>query len=101
MSLSITAIFCCLDDFAKTFEDWERHHLLPTGRKRRRSGKLCLSEMLFIMVLFHLSPFKDFKHFWNYGVEQKYPRLFRRNPVIRAFRIAHATAFHPVLRTHA
>ena len=80
MSLSITAIFCCLDDFAKTFEDWERHHLLPTGRKRRRSGKLCLSEMLFIMVLFHLSPFKDFKHFWNYGVEQKYRAYFGEIP---------------------
>ena len=28
--------------------------------------------MLFIMFLFHLSPFKDFKHFWFHGVEQKY-----------------------------
>ncbi len=43
------------------FEEWERHRLIPMTRKRRRSGKLSLGGMLFIMVLFHLSPFKDFK----------------------------------------
>ena len=72
MSITTTALFVCLDDFAKTFEAWERERLIPTTRKRRRKGKLSLGEMLFVMVLFHLSPFKDFKHFWMHGVEQKY-----------------------------
>ena len=36
MSVPVIALFCCLDDFAKTFEDWERHKLIPTGRRRLR-----------------------------------------------------------------
>ena len=80
MSLSITSLFCCLDDFARICEDWERQRLIPTARRRRRPGKPVLSEMLFIMVLFHLSPFKDFKHFWIHGVEQKYRSCFRLLP---------------------
>ena len=54
MSISTTVLFVCLDDFAKTFEAWERERLIPNGRKRRRKGKLSLGEALFIMVLFHL-----------------------------------------------
>ena len=57
MNTSITALFCCIDDFAKVFEDCERKQLISTHRKRLRSGKLSLSEMLIIMVLFHVSPF--------------------------------------------
>ena len=75
MLLTTTALFCCLNDFAHAFhafEDWERHGLIPTGRKRRRRGKLSLGDMLFIMVLFHLPPFRDFKYFWLYGIEQKH-----------------------------
>ncbi len=85
MSLSSTALYCCLADFAETFEDWERHRLIPTQRKRCRPGKLSLGEMLFIMVLFHLSPFKDFKHFWLYGVEQKYRDCFAELPSYARF----------------
>ena len=80
MSLTTPALFCCVSDFAETFEAWERHRLIPTARKRRRAGKVTLGEMLFIMVLFHLSPFKNFNHFWVYGVEQKYRDCFGELP---------------------
>ena len=66
MAVDITALYCCLDDFCQAFADWEAHQLIPAPTKRQRSGKLSRSEMLFIMVLFHLSPYKNFKTFPAY-----------------------------------
>jgi hypothetical protein len=63
MAVDITALYCCLDDFCKVFADWEAHRLLPSEQPRQRSGKLSRAEMLFIVVLFHLSPYKNFKVF--------------------------------------
>jgi Transposase DDE domain len=80
MSINITALYCCLDDYCKVFEEWEGHRLIPSGKKRRRKGKLCLSEMLFIMVLFHLSPFRHFKAFYLYGVGHQYRGCFDEIP---------------------
>ena len=76
MSLLTTALFCCLADFAETLEDWERHRLIAAARKRQRSSKLPLGEMLFIMVLFHIFFLKYFKCFWVHGIEQKYHDVF-------------------------
>ncbi len=76
MAIDITALYCCLDDFCKVFEDWEAHRLIPSEQTRQRRGKLSRSEMLFIMVLFHLSPFKHFKAFYHYGVGQRYRNCF-------------------------
>ena len=61
MAVDITALYCCLDDFCKVFEGWEAHRLIPSAQTRQRPGKLSRAEMLFIMVLFHLSAFKHFK----------------------------------------
>jgi IS5 family transposase len=76
MAVDITALYCCLDDFCKAFGDWEAHRLIPSPTTRQRTGKLSRSEMLFIMVLFHLSPFKHFKAFYLYGVGQQHRACF-------------------------
>ena len=76
MAVDITALYCCLDDFCKVFEDWEAHRLIPSEKTRQRTGKLSRSEMLFIMVLFHLSPYKNFKAFYLYGIGHQHRACF-------------------------
>ena len=80
MSVDITALYCCLDDFCRLFEGWEGHRLIPSETRRQRAGKLSRAEMLFIMVLFHLSAFKHFKAFYRYGVGQQYRDCFGAIP---------------------
>jgi hypothetical protein len=76
MAVDITALYCCLDDFCKVFADWEAHRLIPSERARKRPGKLSRSEMVFIVVLFHLSPFKHFKAFYLYGIGHQHRACF-------------------------
>jgi hypothetical protein len=80
MTIDITALYCCLDDFCKVFEDWEAHRLIPSEQTRKRSGKLARSEMLFIVVLFHLSAYKNFKTFYVYGIGVQYRDCFADLP---------------------
>ena len=80
MAVDITALYCCLDDFCKVFADWEAHRLIPSEQTRRRTGKLSRSEMLLIVVLFHLSPYKNFKTFYHYGVGQQHRTCFGAIP---------------------
>src|SRR4029079_13750544 len=80
MAVDITALYCCLDDFCKVLADWEAHRLLPSEQIRQSSGKLSLSEMLFIVVLFHLSPYKNFKVFYLYGIGGQYRACFGKLP---------------------
>ena len=76
MAVDITALYCCLDDFCRVFGDWEAHRLIPSPTTRQRSGKLSRAEMLLIMVLFHLSPYKNFKTFYLYGVGHQHRTCF-------------------------
>jgi hypothetical protein len=80
MTIDITALYCCLDDFCKVFADWEAHQLIPSPTRRQRCGKLSRTEMLFIMVLFHLSPYKNFKTFYLYGIGVQHRACFRDLP---------------------
>ena len=85
MSLDITALFVCLDDFCNLYQEWEHHKLIDTGRERIREGKLSQSEMMLIMVLYHRSPFKNFKVFYHYGVGHMYREYFGKIPCYNRF----------------
>ena len=45
MAVDITALYCCLDDFCKVFDDWRAHRLIPSPMTRQRSGKLSRSDL--------------------------------------------------------
>lgn len=61
----LTKIFCEIDDFCKVFEKSWRLSLITCGEKiRYRSSKLCLSEIMTIIVYFHFSHYRTFKHYY-------------------------------------
>mgnify|MGYP003426070511 FL=1 len=79
MRYNITATFFCIDEFCKAYDEWEKHRLIDTGKKRSRSCAMSLSEMLTIMVIFHLSPCKNFKYFYSFHLpyfhKSEFPKL--------------------------
>jgi Transposase DDE domain len=64
--LSLEALLCSVDDFCRTFEPHWRQKLLTDGLKHRnRPRKLCLSEILTILIAFHQSAYRHFKAFYT------------------------------------
>ena len=62
----LIAIFCDIDDFCKAFEPIYAQHLLHTGhRHRQRQTTLALSEILTLLVYFHWSHYRTFKHYYT------------------------------------
>ena len=65
----ITEIFCALDDFTLEFEQQIRKQVITAGkRKRNRPSKLSDSEIMTILIYFHLGGFRTFKHFYCHYV---------------------------------
>lgn len=61
----LTELFCNIDDFCQIFEYEYNTKAIGSGKKKRnRKTKLSQSEMITIMIAFHLSDFKTFKHFY-------------------------------------
>jgi len=73
----ITTIFCSIDDFCLVFEPALKKKQLSTGKKtRNRKFKMSISEILTITVLFHLSGFRTFKHFYLFYVQKHLTKEF-------------------------
>jgi hypothetical protein len=64
----VTTIFCSIDDFCIQFEPALRKKQISIGKKtRNRKSRMSTSEIVTITVLFHLSGYRTFKHFYiNY-----------------------------------
>jgi hypothetical protein len=61
--MDFTELFCDADDFCRDFEPlW--HQQLIAGHRRRKS-QLSLSERMTIVIAFHASGYRDFKHFYT------------------------------------
>ncbi len=60
----ITEIFCSIDDFCLDFVPKLEKRLLGS-KKRNKPGKLSLSEVMTIQVLFQISGYRNFKTFYN------------------------------------
>ena len=76
MYYDIVSLYYLIDEFCKLYEENERHNLIDTGRSRDRSGKMSLSEMVTIMVIFHMSPCRNFKFFYNGHLHFKHGKDF-------------------------
>lgn len=67
----ITEIFFKIDEFSKVFEPALRKNLITNGKMtRNRSGKMSQSEIMTISVIYHVSGFKNFKHFYIFYVKK-------------------------------
>ena len=65
METDITTLFCDVDDFCLGFEPEYDKRLLEDGaRKRMRKSRLCLSEIMTIIIWFHRSGYRTFKDYY-------------------------------------
>ena len=64
----ITEIFCLVDEFCKEYNQIVDKHLL--GNPSKRPSIMSKSEVITITILFQLSGFRTFKHFYIYYLQK-------------------------------
>jgi hypothetical protein len=64
----ITDIFCFVDEFYKEFLRVTDGHII--GNKAKKPCIMSGSEVITIVILFHISGFRTFKHFYKFYVQQ-------------------------------
>ena len=78
--MSLDELFCDVDDFCQTFlPQWQQQLLTHGERQRRRAGQLSISEIMTIVIYFHQSSYRNFKHYYLWHVrghlKAAFPRL--------------------------
>ena len=65
METQLIEIFCDVDDFCKEFESKWQKYLLPHSTKARGKCTMTLSEIMTIVIFFHLSNQRTFKGYYQ------------------------------------
>jgi DDE family transposase len=82
-------IFCDIDDFCKEFEPQWKKKLL--GGKRNRLGHLTLSEIMTIVIFFHLMHFRTFKDYYTLYASSElrifFPNLLSYSRFVRVMKL--------------
>ena len=86
MNIDLVELFCSIDDFWKDFESkWNQILLAQAKRPPRRQPSLHPSEVMTIIILFHLSGFRNFKTFYIGYILKHLSSDFSRLPSYQRF----------------
>lgn len=93
-------IFCVIDDFCKYFEKELYKNALSdqtNHKSRNRSHLMSMSEMMTIVILFHLSHYKTFKDFYRHDICGHYTKDFPKRLSYSRFIQLMPTLFMPLV----
>ncbi|GLV58113.1 transposase [Dictyobacter sp. S3.2.2.5] len=77
--MSLLELFCDVDDFMLTFTPQWENSQMQAGKRRKRAGHLCPSEVMTILIHFHQSHYRTFKAYYTEHVQvhltKEFPHL--------------------------
>jgi len=93
--IDITKLFCSVDDFWKSFKlHWYKKQLTHKSSRGPNCG-LSMSEIMTIMIFFHQSNFRTFKHFYFF-IYENYRKAFPKMPCYSRFVALKKSSFIPL-----
>lgn len=86
MHIDLVTLFCNIHDFWMNFEHkWNQILLIQGKRPPKRQPCLHPSEVMTIVILFHMSGFRNFKNFYNGYITTHLSRDFPKCPSYQRF----------------
>jgi len=85
-------IFCDIDDFCKAYEEYCRNKLLMDKEEVVPRTRMSLSEIMTILIMYHLSGYKNFKWYYTKHVmvhkRKDYPDIVSYNRFVEIMKFA-------------